>query len=42
MRKLVDMDGMMNKLTKSQFEEMYKGSKNLTNKPIYIDFYADW
>ena len=36
------MDGMMNKLTKDQFEEMYKGSKNLTNKPIFIDFYADW
>jgi len=32
----------MNKLTKDQFEGMYKGSKNLTDKPIFIDFYADW
>jgi len=32
----------MNKLTKDQFEGMYKDNKNLTNKPIYIDFYADW
>ena len=24
------------------FEALYKDDKNLTNKPIFIDFYADW
>ena len=28
--------------TDGKFEEIYKDNKNLTNKPIFIDFYADW
>ena len=32
----------MNKLTKEKFQELYKDDKNLTDKPIFIDFYADW
>ena len=32
----------MNKLTKEKLMTMYSEGKNLTGKPIYIDFYADW
>ena len=32
----------MNKLTKTEFMKIYSEGKNLTDKPIYIDFYADW
>jgi len=32
----------MNNLTKQKFMEIYNEGKNLTDKPIYIDFYADW
>ena len=32
----------MNKLTKSEFMNIYNEGKNLIGKPIFIDFYADW
>ena len=32
----------MNNLTKEEFTKIYKDDKNLTDKPIFIDFYADW
>ena len=32
----------MNKLTKTEFSKIYNENQNLTNKPIFIDFYADW
>ena len=32
----------MNKLTKSEFMKMYSEGENLTDKPIFIDFYATW
>ena len=38
----VIMEIVMNNLTKEKFKEIYKDDKNLTDKPIFIDFYADW
>ena len=32
----------MNDLTKEELMKIYNEGKNLTDKPIYIDFYADW
>ena len=32
----------MNELTKEELMKIYGEGKNLTDKPIYIDFYADW
>ena len=32
----------MNKLTKQELMNIYSVGKNLTDKPIFIDFYADW
>ena len=32
----------MNNLTKSEFMKIYNEGENLTDKPIFIDFYADW
>jgi thiol:disulfide interchange protein len=32
----------MNKLTKEKLMEIYSEGNNLTDKPIFIDFYADW
>ena len=32
----------MNKLTKEDLSKIYKEGKNLSDKPIFIDFYADW
>ena len=32
----------MNNLTKEKLMTIYGEGKNLTGKPIYIDFYADW
>ena len=29
-------------LTKTEFMKIYNEGKNLTDKPIFIDFYADW
>ena len=39
---IVNMENVMNNLTKEKFKEIYKDDKNLTDKPIFIDFYADW
>ena len=36
------MVSVMNNLTKEKFQEIYKDDKNLTDKPIFIDFYATW
>ena len=36
------MEIVMNKLTKEKLMTMYSEGKNLTGKPIYVDFYADW
>ena len=32
----------MNKLTKDKLDTIFKDGKNLTNKPIFITFKADW
>ena len=32
----------MNNLTYSELKEIWDGQKNITNKPIFIDFYGDW
>jgi len=32
----------MNKLTKEELMKIYNVGKNLSDKPIFIDFYADW
>ena len=32
----------MNELTKEELMKIFSEGKNLTDKPIYIDFYADW
>ena len=32
----------MNNLTYDGLKEVFDGEKNLTDKPIFIDFYADW
>ena len=40
---IVNMMGVvMNSLTKSEFMKMYNEGENLTDKPIFIDFYATW
>ena len=39
---IVNMETVMNKLTKSEFMKMYSEGENLTDKPIFIDFYATW
>ena len=32
----------MNNLTKEEFMKIYNNGENLTDKPIFIDFYATW
>ena len=32
----------MNKLTKEELMKLYNEGKNLSGKPIFIDFYATW
>ena len=32
----------MKNLKKSELDTIYKDNKNLTDKSIFIDFYADW
>ena len=32
----------MNNLTLDSMKEIWDGQKNLTGKPIFIDFYGDW
>ena len=39
---IATMEIVMNKLTKEELMKIYNKGENLTNKPIYIDFYADW
>ena len=36
------MEIVMNNLTKTEFMKIYDEGKNLTDKPIFIDFYATW
>ena len=36
------MELVMNNLTKTEFMKIYNEGENLTDKPIFIDFYADW
>ena len=39
---IVNMENVMNNLTKSEFMKMYNEGENLTDKPIFISFYATW
>ena len=39
---IVNMENVMNKLTKEELMKLYSEGKNLSDKPIFIDFYADW
>ena len=39
---IVNMENVMNNLTKEEFMKIYDEGKNLTDKPIFIDFYATW
>ena len=39
---IAKMEIVMNNLTKSELTRIYDKGKNLTDKPIFIDFYADW
>ena len=32
----------MNNLTQDKLDTIFKDGKNISGKPIYIDFYADW
>ena len=38
----VIMEIVMNKLTKTKIEELFKDGKNVSGKPIFITFKADW
>ena len=38
----VIMEIVMNNLTKNDLKNIWDGQKNLTNKPIFIDFYGEW
>ena len=38
----VTMEIVMNKLTKNELIKLYDEGKNLSGKPIFIDFYATW
>ena len=38
----VKMEIVMNNLTNNDLKNIWDGQKNLTNKPIFIDFYGDW
>ena len=38
----VIMEIVMNNLTKEEFMKIYNEGENLTDKPIFIDFYATW
>ena len=39
---IVKMGSVMNNLTLKKFKTIYSDEKNLGEKPIVIDFYADW
>ena len=36
------MEIVMNKLTIDKLKKIYDGKKNLSDKPIFITFKADW
>ena len=36
------MEIVMNNLTKEELKKICNEGKNLTDKPIFIDFYATW
>ena len=36
------MEIVMNNLTQDKLDTIFKDGKNISGKPIYIDFYADW
>ena len=36
------MEIVMNNLKYDDLKNIWDGQKNLTNKPIFIDFYGDW
>ena len=36
------MEIVMNNLTHDELKNIFDGEKNLGDKPIFIDFYADW
>ena len=38
----VMMEIVMNNLTNNDLKNIWDGQNNLTNKPIFIDFYGDW
>ena len=38
----VKMEIVMNNLTNNDLKNIWDGQKNLTNKPIFIDFYGEW
>ena len=38
----VKMENVMNNLTQDKLDTIFKDGKNISGKPIYIDFYADW
>ena len=39
---IVNMENVMNNLTKSEFMKIYNEGKNLTDKPIFIKFHTTW
>ena len=39
---IVIMEIVMNNLTKEEFMKIYNEGENLTDKPIFISFYATW
>ena len=39
---IVNMEIVMNNLTKEEFMKIYNEGENLTDKPIFISFYATW
>ena len=38
----VKLESVMNNLTQDKLDTIFKDGKNISGKPIYIDFYADW
>ena len=38
----VPVRNVMNNLTKEEFMKIYNEGENLTDKPIFISFYATW
>ena len=42
MNVIVITEIVMNNLTYDEIKNIYDGEKNLGDKPIFLDFYADW